>query len=320
MLVQTPLADAIVGASPFDDPERADLAVRTTDNRLLFVYKAHLVEASPFFASLLSDDSADGLEKYKGLPVFSVFEDNRTMHFILRLCSSCAITVAELLTVATECPITDTLDKYLMEAPQERIADIIREAATSSLLAQDPLCVFGLARMYRMPDLALEAARQTLNMAVSEWPSGRRESLRALSGLDYQRLVRYHDKCGQVAVEAAGIELKPWGTCFRCDSSSTVYQYLHLGRRGFAIDLYNKNVSFSYEDMLKFAAIGRIGEMFRNRPGRKVSAEEIELICGVAVSQCGGTQWEVRAAIQWAVDRLQEDVDLAISRVPLSLE
>ncbi|KIY67353.1 hypothetical protein CYLTODRAFT_397279 [Cylindrobasidium torrendii FP15055 ss-10] len=312
-------AIAVPGLAPFDSAARADLVLRTTDNKLLFTYKTYLTAVSPFFSNLLLDGKTD--ESYHGLPLCPVLEDTGTMHFILRVCSPYHITIDDLLVAATDSAVFVALDKYMMDIPKERIAGIIRDGARY-VVADNALSIYALACAFGLREIAQEAARYAIAIPVTDWIMPDKVA-RILSSMDYHRLLRYHNKCGDVVHKAAAIGLKTNDSslnCFRCHSKSAMVQYLCIGPHGFAIHLYNRTHTFRHEQLPEYAEVARIANSYRHRPGQKISLADVDFLCSLTMRQCGGSLVDVRPAIQAAFDKVQEDVAAAIAEVPLYID
>ncbi|KAF8998481.1 hypothetical protein BDZ89DRAFT_884861, partial [Hymenopellis radicata] len=144
--------------TPFDSPGRgADLVIITSDGAILYVVKALLIYASPFFANLLGDSSPD--ETHDNLPLYRSSEDCRTMCAVVRLCYPVAI---EPETMA-EVSVLDAVQKYMTEDVQERLKHVV---CSSAMMKSEPIRIFAIACRCRWADIARAAAKEILRIPL----------------------------------------------------------------------------------------------------------------------------------------------------------
>ncbi|KAF9027392.1 hypothetical protein BDZ89DRAFT_1066876 [Hymenopellis radicata] len=177
---------------PFDSSDRADHVIITSDGTILYVVKALLIYASPFFANLLGDSSPD--ETYENLPVYRSSEDCRTMCAVLRLCYPVDTAPSE---ISVDVAVLEALQKYMMEDAQERWKKTI---VFLDLAKTQPLRIFAIACRCRWSDIARAAAKAVLSIPLRNWQTS--EELRNITGMDYHVLVRYYTQCSDAVEEA----------------------------------------------------------------------------------------------------------------------
>ncbi|KAF9027391.1 hypothetical protein BDZ89DRAFT_807997 [Hymenopellis radicata] len=189
--------------TPFDSPGRgADLVIITSDGTILYVVKAFLIYASPFFANLLGDSSPD--ETYENLPVYRSSEDCSTMCAVMRLCYPATIGSE----TTAEVSVVDALQKYMMEDAQERLKEVI---CSSGMMKTEPIKIFAIACRYRWADIARAAAKEILRIPLLEWENS--AELHSITGMDYHFLQQYFLECSRASVDAlSGFFFQPWST------------------------------------------------------------------------------------------------------------
>ncbi|KAH7890885.1 hypothetical protein F5I97DRAFT_1839644 [Phlebopus sp. FC_14] len=194
--------------APFNR-DSADVILRTSDNVDFRFYKLLLSLASPFFANMFSlpqpgplDNDADQT-KY-GLPIIPVSEKSIVLTKLLSFCSPVYDTdVPALENLDIVMSVLDAADKYDMK----RVGKFIVKMITAPrFLEKEPLRVFAIACRYRAEAETVMAARYMLRFAI--WEPAYVAELDFISGSDYQRLVKYHARCGQAMTQL----IRLWST------------------------------------------------------------------------------------------------------------
>ena len=176
----------------------ADVILRTVDNVDFRFYKLLLSLASPFFANMFALpqpaplDSAADETKY-GLPIIPVSEKSAIVRKLLSFCSPIYDTdVPALENLDIVMSVLDAADKYDMKRVGKFIVSLI---TAPHFLEKEPMRVFAIACRYRAQEETAVAARYMLRFAV--WEPTYVAELDFISGSDYQRLVKYHARCGR---------------------------------------------------------------------------------------------------------------------------
>ncbi|KIY68760.1 hypothetical protein CYLTODRAFT_489486 [Cylindrobasidium torrendii FP15055 ss-10] len=306
-----------LASAPFDTPDGADIALRTSDDTIFVFRKCFLIAASPFFSNLLADGVPDKV--FRRLPLCPVLEDSETMHFVLRLCSPNHITMGDLVVALSSHPVLSTLDKYIMDAAHQRVVNMFQEGA-ATLIKEAPLRAFALARELGQDTIARQAARQLLCVPMDKWKISDQAILNIR---DYHGLVQYFLRCGQAAFDAANIAHTPLGgcaTCMQSFSSSPNSSGLKLGSS--AVHIRKGDSLVHLEGVAKLQSVLDARHIFRLCPGTRQLPEVVfENLCDVSKLVCG-SQWESRA-VRMSLKRvfavMYKEIDEAIDRVPLGL-
>ncbi|KAF9019326.1 hypothetical protein BDZ89DRAFT_1164712 [Hymenopellis radicata] len=184
---------------PFNAREKADLVIRTSDGACLYVLKAFLIYASPFFEKLFADGPP--AETYGGLPVYQAPERCQTMVAVLRLCyPPHAGNLTDVFGKIDEALI-GALQKYMMENALGVIVDLLR---SSAFQMQSPRAIFALACSIERRDLAEVAARAMLREPLGGTPLPK--ELKSISAYDYGLLINYFVACSDAAPRALDVE------------------------------------------------------------------------------------------------------------------
>jgi len=185
--------------APFD---RGDVIIRSVDNVDFYFHKLLLSLASPFFSNMFSlpqpgplDDAADRTKC--GLPIIPVAERSLILRKLLSFCSPVYDTdVPVLEDLDMVMFVLDAADKYDMK----RVGRFIVKMITApKFLEKEPMRVFAIACRYRSKAETLMAAQYMLRFAV--WEPAYVSELDFISGSDFQRLVKYHARCGQAITQ-----------------------------------------------------------------------------------------------------------------------
>ncbi|KIY68758.1 hypothetical protein CYLTODRAFT_421318 [Cylindrobasidium torrendii FP15055 ss-10] len=327
-----------IASAPFDTPDGADIALRTSDNTIFFFKKYFLIAASPFFSNLLSDATPGGTSQ--GRPICPVIEDSGTMHLILRLCSPSHITMEDFVAAISSHPVLSSLDKYIMTEAHQRVVNIFQEGA-AALIQESPLQAFGIARALGEDTIARQAARQLLCIPMDKWTSSDKSTIiNVVTGSDYHRLVQYFLRCGQAAHDTAKIAHSLYGTCARCKSPKPKTTWgLSDGepepnfsrlddsnsglRLGSSVIHIRKNTTLSYSDLVALQKITDSGDIYRHCPGtRELPQAVVSSICEMSMSACHkGVRGFVlvKSSIDSVLKAMYKEIDEAINKVPLEL-
>ncbi|OAX40167.1 hypothetical protein K503DRAFT_768845 [Rhizopogon vinicolor AM-OR11-026] len=183
--------------APFDNPD-CDIILRSCDGVTFRVFKLILSLASPMFkvmftlpqAGLQSDDlSSDDLS----VPVIPMTETSTTMKSLLLLCYPTANPIFNSLADAKA--VLEAARKYDMEGTLSRTRDLVMAQFSSA----DPLELYVLSCRFGRQHHAQAAAARTLEIKDLGIPKSECAGLQDITGLDYQRLLIYHHKCGVAA-------------------------------------------------------------------------------------------------------------------------
>ncbi|EIN03886.1 hypothetical protein PUNSTDRAFT_128616 [Punctularia strigosozonata HHB-11173 SS5] len=200
---------------PFNKPS-ADLILRTSDNVDFHVHKSILSEASPVFETMLSlpqprkpvglarspsTKFAEQIQELKngrpvvkipelknGRPVVKIPETAASLAMLLQICypykdpdMSDLDDTMEVLVAAI---------KYEMDHPTTVLSQRLQAHATTS-----PLRVYAFAVHRRLEEEARFAARASLRFGLNTLISQDAPEMFDISGVDYQRLMRYVVRC-----------------------------------------------------------------------------------------------------------------------------
>ncbi|KAI1781770.1 hypothetical protein LXA43DRAFT_628188 [Ganoderma leucocontextum] len=179
-----------VASAPFDDPSKADIVLRSSDNVDFYVFGCILAIASPeVFAPMLSlpqpveSPSADGVDKE--LPIVDVSETSSTLRPILELCYP----LTAPLTFASFDHAKDVLHalhKYQILWPWDPIITPLM-----SHIREHPLRMYAVAVRLAFDDLAqLAAYTSLLHGDLYQYCV----ELDGISGTDFQRVVIYRKR------------------------------------------------------------------------------------------------------------------------------
>ncbi|KAJ3486435.1 hypothetical protein NLI96_g4245 [Meripilus lineatus] len=299
---------------PFTD-EDADLIIRSNDNVDFRVYKVILAKASPLFKDMftLPSPSPSIRQQYlqdeyqNGVPIITLAEDAPSIDLLLRFC------------YPIENPSLDTFEdiETVLELGTKYDIEILINASQKALHHLEDasaLKVFVLACRFKLPDLAQRAAKLTLNRPIltnSMKPPFPPE-LHHISAMTFCILVDYHHRCSRVAsalasnytwVEDTGIVV----ICSNCCAQSRTFRYKSGGRFPAAS---------WYTDYMD-----RAGAALNDRPcgGTVVDPGLLEPSLQRA-SQCTLCGPYALVGLHKLSMRFAEEVDNAISKVPLGLE
>ncbi|THH11178.1 hypothetical protein EW146_g8139 [Bondarzewia mesenterica] len=203
--------------SPFDDPY-ADIILRSCDGADFRVYKTILSLASPFFQTMFSLPGGNGKgsaggELKDGLPVISLFEDFRTLDFLLRSCYPRRSPKPEDLDLEGIGLILDALQKYEIDAFDELGESLLRD-----LIDEDPVGVFFIAHSHGLEDVARMAAKWSLKRPFL---FSRSSQFRYMTADQLYDFLQYRHDCG-VAASAVTTSSMDWIS--NCSDTVTNYR------------------------------------------------------------------------------------------------
>jgi hypothetical protein len=184
--------------SPFDQPENADIILRSSDGVDFYVQRALLVLGSKVFEIMFSlpQGSVAIPEEGCGIPVVSMSDDRQTLHQLLLWCDPRCTPGISLRDMQR---MLQVADKYDMVAMTKHVFQVLMLA--TPLIEAESLKIYAIATRYGMEQLARKAAREVLRLALDEWRYV--PELRDISGATLHHLQEYHCACANAAKEVA---------------------------------------------------------------------------------------------------------------------
>ncbi|KAK7036381.1 BTB domain-containing protein [Favolaschia claudopus] len=204
MSSSTSLPPPLIPDKPFNDPN-ADVILTSSDGADFRVQRASLTLLSPVFEDLfrLPQPPND-----PAVPSIPMAESADTLDLVLRFCYPGA-----------ERKIPDNIDqlRQVLEVSLLKydIQSIVPKAKkfVSDYLASNPIAVYAIACCYEWKELAVSAARCSLDPPLRSFPSNSAfelSELESLSATHYHRLLQYHAACAAACLDS--IEMKRWIT------------------------------------------------------------------------------------------------------------
>ncbi|TCD67395.1 hypothetical protein EIP91_012430 [Steccherinum ochraceum] len=193
--------------APFNKPS-ANLILRTSDGIDFRVQQVILIEASTFFADMLSlpaampgrrrrTREANDQEFRDGIPVVLVTETSQTMNILLRFCYPVAN--PKLSTPTEVCEALDASKKYLLEDIEDEL-----QGNFHRISQEQPLPMYALAVIGGWEDEVRIAARGSLGFAFT--PTSFVPEMEHMDTAAYVRLQQYHRECVEVVQRAILLE------------------------------------------------------------------------------------------------------------------
>ncbi|KAJ8581884.1 hypothetical protein M405DRAFT_938058 [Rhizopogon salebrosus TDB-379] len=221
--------------APFDNPD-GDIILRSADGVNFHVFKLILSLASPGYQGMFMLPQDMTQTDASPIPIIPMAESSTTLESLLLLCYPAAN------------PTFDSLDhmKAVIEAARKYGMGGAISRAGDLVMAQFPLAdsleLYALSCIFGWKKLAQTVAMQTLKIKDLGRPSRRFAGMQDITGLDYHRLLVYHQECGAVA-QAVGKSLawlRPssndmqmwehiWSTC-NCKHASREIQIAAIGK------------------------------------------------------------------------------------------
>ncbi|SJL13602.1 uncharacterized protein ARMOST_17048 [Armillaria ostoyae] len=309
----------ITTADPlFNDPTNdVDLVIRTADNVEFFVLSVLLTLRSPssFFRHALKD--RQHTEERKGYPVLGVKEDSQTFRDILLFCYPYVAPKIESAKQIQEVGVA--LDKYCMDRAMERF---VQAVLASSVISEQPLRAFALAVANGWKEIGEAAARNTLDMPLSQAISDVEES-DIITARHLYRLETYRAQCGK----AAQIPESPYAqfsgkasslTFLQTDTDHCVWCGKSLGYLA-ELGLYAYGHAWISKTYLPLVNSKLLLEP---RPQVALDNDIIGQAISASIQECSLGSWASAACSQ--IHRLgeivAEEIDKRISEVPLDIE
>ena len=203
----------------YHNPSVGDIVLRSSDGIEFYLHSDILSATSPFFADMLSlpqPSSRNTLETptntptphLSGKPVISTHENSAVWEKIIPLCYlpaySSNFSLATDLTAIGD--LLKAADKFDVRAATDAVrASLLR----SPLVKQHPLSIYALAWAYKLPDVALLAARRALALPPDEFGALPSEFDTIDASTAYKTLNAYRSDCSKAArvITASGKEL-----------------------------------------------------------------------------------------------------------------
>lgn len=221
--------------APFND-RNADVILRSGDCVDFRVYRVVLSLASPVFNSMFTlptpsassiSTSHDDDDHRDGLAIIALSEDAVTLDHILRACYPGAG------------PNIDNLDTlfHILVASEKYEIEALRTVAGLILMLhveKSPVETYALSCRFGYPDIIPLAARAALAIKFDTLIESAPGALRPMDNVQFQHLLRYHRKCGEVANRVAKtrswlehtnwlVDIKRDGTCDTCQEQRKQY-------------------------------------------------------------------------------------------------
>ena len=178
------MAESYPSRAPFDD-EDADIIFRSSDGVDFRVYKVIVSKLSPMLRDMLAVPPPPDVE---GPPIVDVTEDARTLEHIFRLC--CPVEHPDISTVEDFFAVLQAARKYEMTAVTANMRLIIKR-----FLPREPLRIYAIAYMFRMEDVAREAAALLRDDPTFHIPDSPPQELAILPAAAVYAVHMYRKKC-----------------------------------------------------------------------------------------------------------------------------
>lgn len=269
-----PSADFTDATAPFDDPG-ADVILRSGDHVDFRVYRIVLSLASPVFKSMftlptptVSPTTANRNEDdlRDGLPIIPVSEDAATLDHILRACYP---------GLGPDINDLDTLFRVLIASEKYEI-EALRTMAGLILtihVEKSPVEAYAVACRFGYSNIVPIAAKAALAVKFDDLIDSPPGALRPMSNVQFQHLLRYHRRCGEVAKRVADtyswlehtnflVDVQHNGTCDDCQEK----RKQNDPETGNATDYWAPPSMWSY--------LKQAGHELRERPVASVVFEE----------------------------------------------
>lgn len=188
---------------PFTD-KNADLILRSSDRVDFYVHKLVLSLASPTFQSMFTLPKptsptttalvrGPGNNNHKdGLPITQLTEDTTTLDIILRACYPYSVPkIGDLETLQR---VLEAAEKYEVEAFRGTAGLLLKASIETA-----PVTVYSMACRFGYADILTLSAKACLAVEFNEILRTPPPVLRMMDNVQYQRLLQYHRKCGEVA-------------------------------------------------------------------------------------------------------------------------
>ena len=191
-----------VASSPFDDPD-GDLILRTSDKVDFRVHGAVLRLSSSVFAAMISLPQPPSRVDDKVQPadnVIDVTDDSTVLYQLLSWVDPRG--TLQLRDLQDAAAILTCAEKYDMLMVKRRVMEFGYSGRES--LKENPIALFALARRFGHLEMADFAAKESLRIAIMDWPDS--PLLDLITARDHQALVRYYFHCQRVAKSV----LKDW--------------------------------------------------------------------------------------------------------------
>jgi hypothetical protein len=219
--------------APFDNPD-CDIILRSTDAVDFHVFKLILSLASPLFKDMFT--LPQGLQSdMSSVPIIPVAETSTTLRSLLLLCYPTANPTFNNLEDAKA--VMEAAKKYDMEGALSRGGDLVmaQSLPTKSLGLYVLCCRFGWQQHVQT------VAARTLDIKDLGRPRSEYAGLQWITGLDYERLLVYHYKCGTAAqtltkslnwLEPSNIDMCMWKCLAEVPISHGTARQIYIAKQG----------------------------------------------------------------------------------------
>jgi len=185
-----------VAPAPFDDPD-GDLILCASDGVEFRVHQAVLRLSSSVFAAMISlPQPPSKVDNNRDLQpvdnVIDVSDDSKVLYQLLSWVDPRGTLQLHDLQDATA--ILMCAEKYDMLTVKSRVMEFGYAGRES--FKENPIALFALAKRFGHQDMADFAARESLRIAIGNWPDS--PLLDLITGRDHQALVRYYFHCQRV--------------------------------------------------------------------------------------------------------------------------
>jgi hypothetical protein len=222
--------------APFNNPD-GDIIFRSADGVNFHVFKLILSLASPGFQGMFMLPQDMTQIDASPIPIIPMAESSTILESLLLLCYPAANPTFDSLDHMKA--VIEAARKYGMGGAISHAGDLVMAQFPST----DPLELYALCCKFGWKQLAQTVAMQTLKIKDLGRPSHRFAGMEDITGLDYHRLLVYHQECGAVA-QAVGKSLawlrsssnnmqmrkhSGWSTC-TCEDASREIQIAAIGK------------------------------------------------------------------------------------------
>ncbi|KAJ7348319.1 hypothetical protein DFH08DRAFT_743779 [Mycena albidolilacea] len=203
---------------PFAKAAGADTILRSSDGADFYVHHAILSLVSPVFETMFSLPQA---ESSPTVPNIDLQEGSATLDRVLRFFYPAA--QPNVATLEELQDVIEVLMKYDMQCVIPMAKQHLEKYHSSR-----PLAVYAIACRYRWKDVAVAAARESLNHALrARLLADAPPDLEGVTAVAYHNLLQYHFRCGEAARSTtAQLRWFSWPTTLdycRCNKTPVMF-------------------------------------------------------------------------------------------------
>ncbi|KIL69197.1 hypothetical protein M378DRAFT_157432 [Amanita muscaria Koide BX008] len=179
---------------PYDSAALADLILRSSDHVDFYVLGAFLRYVSPTFRTMFALNTGQAIEdneKKDGHPVVSVAEDSNTLRLLLDSIYPSS-EERSLDDVGLFWKAAKASQKYCMKIIEDKLR---KRICASDLMKNNALSVYAVATDLGWDDVAIAAARQTLETPLESLAYV--DELKSITGVGFYRFLEYRFRCSK---------------------------------------------------------------------------------------------------------------------------